>query len=76
MGEFKSLLRKISDDYHGPRSLPLVRKFGEVSYAPQGGTQDPKPRKHSLSAPEILGHRAAHANPSGEEKTDIDSVFQ
>ena len=34
MGEFKSLLRKTSDDYHGPRSLPLVGKFREVSYAP------------------------------------------
>ena len=34
MGEFKSLLRKTSDDYHGPRARPLVGKFGEVSYAP------------------------------------------
>ena len=39
MGEFKSLLRKTSDDYHGPRSLPLVGKFGEVSYAPRHGLQ-------------------------------------
>ena len=39
MGEFKSLLRKTSDDYHGPRSLPLVGKFGEVSYAPRGRSQ-------------------------------------
>ena len=57
MGEFKSLLRKTSDDYHGPRSLPLVGKFGEVSYAPpQGGAQSPKPRNTVISAPEILGH--------------------
>ena len=56
MGEFKSLLRKTSDDYHGPRSLPLVGKFGEVSYAPpQRGTQNPEPRNTAISASSILG---------------------
>ena len=47
MGEFKSLLRKISDDYHGPRSLPLVGKFGEVSYAPPEGDTKPGTEEHS-----------------------------
>jgi len=55
VGEFKSLLRKTSDDYHGPRSLPLVGKFGEVSYAPQRGTQNPEPRNTAISASSILG---------------------
>ena len=73
MGEFKSLLRKTSDDYHGPRSLPLVGKFGEVSYAPRRQRPDPyTPRPNGGTKPSDKGRREFPGlNPDGEVPVTI-----